>query len=70
MVFTEIGVVANVDLRVDGVDETGQVDRDHDEEGEHGAPVDAGAVSVDPVVLVQHRDVEMGTSDDPVVGDL
>lgn len=68
--LTEEGKVSNLDVVVDGVHKTGKVDGDNNEEGGDGSPVDTALVPVNPLVLVQHGDVEVGLAEEPVVVDL
>lgn len=68
--LTEVREVANLYRRVYSVDQARQVYRDDNDQRRGGSPVDTGLVAIDALILVQHRNVEMGFAQQPKVGDL
>lgn len=67
---TEELVVSGLDSLVDCIDQSGEVDGDHNDQSDDRSPVDSAFVSVDTFVLVQHGNMELPVSDEVVVGSL
>ena len=67
---TEELVVTSVNRLVDSVDKTGKVDGDGNTQSDGRSPVDTTFVSIDTLVLVKHRNVELPLSDKEVISDL
>ena len=68
--LTEVKIVADVNLRVDGVYQTRKVDRHDNQKSEEGAPIQASRIPVDPFVLIERRYMEVRAADEVVVGHL
>lgn len=54
---TEVAEVANGNFGVDGMDKTGEIDRDDNNKSYESSPVDTPGVLVNAFILVEHRDV-------------
>ena len=50
-------MVSSVDSLVDCIDQTGEIDRNDNDQCDDSSPVDSAFVPVDTFVLVQHRDM-------------
>ena len=68
--LTEVQIVANVDLWIDSMYQTREVDRHNNEQCQERAPIDAGFVPVDTLVLVERGYMEVCLADKIVVGHL
>ena len=68
--LTEVKIVADVNLRVDGVYQTRKVDRHDNQESEEGTPIQASRIPVDTFILIERWYMEVRATDEVVVGDL
>lgn len=68
--LTKVCVVPDVNSSIDSVDKSRKVDRKYYQQSDQCSPIDTVRVSIDAIVLIQHGNVELARTDNPVIGDL